>query len=132
MRSVLADRRAFVLLAFSLLLTLQVAGTHLHLCFDGQAPPLQVHLVDSPGNHGAENVAMQHVDQDVLLAGDAAVRDKSSSLDLPPVLPTSWRTGSLPIQLVVGDVSEPATTFLFQPIHELLPPSRGPPLTARA
>ncbi|MCC7330469.1 MAG: hypothetical protein IT484_10025 [Gammaproteobacteria bacterium] len=132
MRSVLAYGRSFLLLAFSLLLTLQVSGTHLHLCFDGQAPPVQVHLVDTPGNHGNENVAEQHVDKDLQFAGSPAVRDKSSSPDLPPVLPASWPTGYSPVQLVAAGVPEFQTSFQFQQIHELLPPSRGPPLTARA
>lgn len=121
------------MLALSLLLALQVAGTHLHLCLDGQAPPVQVHRVDLPGGHehGHEgsNAALEHADQDVLVAGNAVVRDRFFLLDLPSLLPAGWHGVVTPRQQYRA-APPPAAAPLIRQTRQRLPLPRGPPLVA--
>lgn len=121
-----------MLLLSSVLLVLQVAGAHLHLCLDGQAPRLQVHVLESPLNGISAQAGVQHVDELVSLSGDRSVRDPSGQFDLPGMLPATilWSLAAVPvlaqrIQLLT-DAPPGASP------QELLPPLRGPPLTTQA
>jgi len=132
MRSLLANRRGILPLVFSLLLSLQVTGTHLHLCLDGLAPPIQVHMVDVPASHGPMDHALQHVDREIPLATTAGLRDQSKPLDLgPPPISTVRPYAQLTLFVVVVPFRSALSHFSFDS-YELLPPNRGPPLTARA
>lgn len=132
MRPVIVQRRMLMMLVTSLLLTLQVAGMHLHFCFDGQAPPLQMHVSDPPSGHGAADAAMPHVDENVPLGANASVRADSGQTDVPPLAPSlvAW-TVLPPREVALAPALQPSTPPSFLR-HDLLPPMRGPPLTAHA
>jgi hypothetical protein len=69
---------ALALLAF---VFARLAGTHVHLCFDGSEPPLTTHTVDSGalGHHSGE--PQTHDDVDVDPIDD--VLAKTAKIDLP-------------------------------------------------
>jgi hypothetical protein len=114
------------------LLLAQVTGAHLHVCLDGQAPRLQVHLFDAPAAFPAANPGVPHVDEILSLSADRSVRDPSSQFDLPPVLAAThvWRIAPVPAlaQSPVWLTDAPPGAAR----HDLLPPLRGPPLTTQA
>lgn len=70
-----------------LLLTVRVAGPHLHLCFDGQEAPASFHVLDI-GLHHAAGHSAPHQDTDVSLAVDGVSKTgkQLSFDDLPIVL----------------------------------------------
>ena len=131
MRSLFTNRRGILLLVTSLLLSLQIAGTHVHLCLDGQAPALQMHMVDAPAGHPTDH-ALQHSDRELSLAADTSLRDYSRSLDPPAPPPTELRVRALRAPLLIAVPSRATSPVLVSPLHDLLPPLRGPPLTAHA
>jgi len=57
-------------LAFATLIIWLLAGwsgLHSHMCFDGQEPPVTVH-VHNPGDHADHDISEQHVDADLDLS----------------------------------------------------------------
>ena len=132
MRALPAYRRALVLLVSSFMLTLQVAGAHLHLCFDGQAPRVQFHVVDGPTGAPAVRAGGPHVDEVVVLSADRYVRDFSSLLDVPPALPLAFARTIAPAPVVADTVDWAPSALPGLSHHHLLPPPRGPPLTTPA
>jgi len=133
MSPLLAQIRALILPVVSCLLTLQVAGMHLHMCFDGQGPPLQVHIADAPRSHGPYEAGKPHVDREVPLGTSASVRAQSPQWDLPPLIPNfvGWSVARAPRFLVAVPTRTRAESLPLAP-YDLLPPLRGPPLTAHA
>ncbi|MCC7463917.1 MAG: hypothetical protein IT480_15825 [Gammaproteobacteria bacterium] len=131
MRALPACRRALLLLACSLPLVLQVAGAHLHLCFDGQSPRVQMHVGDTHTDPVAANPAVQHVDRVLSLAADAPGRSPPAQPDPPPLyrgLPGDAAPGTVHDALAILAQDAPRLPAR----HDLLPPLRGPPLTTRA
>ena len=120
------------MLLSSLLLILQVSGAHLHLCLDGQDPPLQVHVTDGPGTGTEFHRAAPHQDEVLPLSAQAATASQASDLDSPPLISG---VGSFPaapaVVLATLDVRAEQVSHLSTR-EVLLPPLRGPPLTARA
>jgi hypothetical protein len=132
MRALLILRYAMVVLLSSLVLTLQVAGAHLHLCLDGQDPRLQVHAFDAATDLPTVNAGAPHVDKIVALTADRLVRDSCSQCDLPPVPPTTlaWNVVEVPAFSPSAQWQISASPTATR--NNLLPPPRGPPLTAQA
>lgn len=131
MSALATKRRSFVVFIASLLLTMQVAGFHLHFCMDGQSPPVQLHLVDDVAGAPAFNGGQPHVDKVLALASDPAIRDATLDQDLPSVLPVElrWKPPILATHVVAFVL--PATSVQPLTRSHFLPPLRGPP-TARA
>lgn len=76
-----AHRRWIVVLALLAFVVARLAGTHVHLCFDGSEPPLSMHTADGGelGHHAAE--AQTHDDVEFDPVDD--VLAKSAKADLP-------------------------------------------------
>jgi len=121
-----------MMLLSSLLLVMQVAGAHLHLCLDGQDAPLQVHVNDGPGGNAGFHSAAPHQDEVLPLSAQAATANQPSDLAAPPLLP-NWNSLSAVSTVVLATLSVRAEQSPYLVTREaLLPPPRGPPLTARA
>jgi len=53
------------------MISLRVAGAHLHLCFDGTEPPVSYHVGDSGQHHADQHEAHeQHTDRDMPVGED--------------------------------------------------------------
>jgi hypothetical protein len=112
------------------LLSAQVTGAHLHLCFDGQEPPVQLHMLESAEGHDhASGFSRPHFDEEVSLNGDTSTRNDSLQFELPPATTGSVTFDLRPVVAAAAglptDCKLPSTAR-----HELLPPPRGPPATA--
>ncbi len=109
------------------LLLLQVAGVHLHLCFDGQEPPVTVHLLDSGPNHVPGTTASDHQDRDVDRGSASFIKKALADYDSPPIAYAAFASSAVLPQLRI-----PQTRWSRSPVHDvtrLLPPLRGPPET---
>lgn len=131
MRAITALRRNVLFGLLTLLLSAQVSGAHLHLCFDGQEPPVQLHVLDDAGeDHHDSDLSQPHTDEDVALNDGSSPRDKPLQLDLPPasagMFPFDPRPATVPVASHRSD-----NILLFTARDELLPPSRGPPENSR-
>lgn len=113
----------FALLCAAVLLP-RLGGPHLHLCLDGSAPPIALHVSDGEGGDGHHSAGDTHEDQTV---------DVSS-----PVLGKVWPPGldgALLFILVLFLVALPGARLLplsaGRPVPALplflRPPLRGPP-----
>jgi hypothetical protein len=123
-----ARRKCVALLLSGVLLLLQVSGAHVHLCFDGQEPPVSLHLLDSGAEHFPGLAYSQHQDEE-LDNGLASLSKKSAAdFDSPPIpspavflFAASASHFLLKIRWDDSPVPHSAT--------RLLPPLRGPPTT---
>jgi hypothetical protein len=113
-------------------MVLQVSGLHLHLCFDGQDPPVQVHVVDAPAGAPELDFGVPHVDKVVWSTAGHSMRDQSTAPELLPLLP-AWRARSIaPESSNLRTIDWASSESVRTASLELLPPPRGPPLTTRA
>ena len=122
MRRILNYRTlAFVALVIWLLASW--GGAHGHLCFDGQEPPVSVHMhvMDDHPDHG---IAETHVDADVELGQFSLA--KLIKIDLPLLIAIAFLSTFLFKQLAVF-VSRHGQIFSSRLIG-LRPPLRAPPL----
>lgn len=115
----------FAFVAFVLWLLGNMMGTYGHFCFDGQEPPVSVHinmLGDHPGHHADE----QHQDADLDLLQSAIA--KLSKLDQHLIL-----LAVIALLLVFQPRPLLVNRYVpFVPIHIPFarPPLRAPPFTA--
>ncbi len=128
MRAMTALRRNVLFGLMSLLLSAQLTGAHLHLCFDGQEPPVQLHVLETDEGHHASGLSQPHTDEDVAL-NDTSTRDKPVQFDLPPAAVGAFVHYTAPITTLVAGVrrNDPVPVTARD---ELLPPMRGPPATS--
>jgi hypothetical protein len=123
-------RTSIVLILCSILLLLRIGGVHLHLCFDGQEPPATLHLLDGGSEHMLDDAdPLPHKDGNLDEASASIVKSLLATFDLPLLLLTvlvAWLRASQP--------AFPAPQRGDRPLRRspsfLLPPLRGPPLTA--
>lgn len=112
------------------LLSARVGGAHLHLCFDGLEPPVSMHLADEPLDHHGPSFTITHHDEDISLVADAIAKSAKPKFDIPPMLLAAL----LLLLLVVRKIRTPSirrrTLQIAAAPTYLLPPLRGPPLTA--
>ena len=109
------------------LLPMRFANAHLHLCADGQEPPVSIHMQDAPTHFDASDSAPGHDDRDVEVpAAQAVVKvDSTDQLTLACIgqyffaLYLAPDAGESPAALA-------ATPHLPAPF-DLRPPTRGPP-----
>ncbi len=108
-------------------IVLRVGGTHLHLCFDGDEPPVSLHVADS-GIHHLDEPAGDHSDREVTPGADALVKKSSNSFDgLALALLCA-------LLLFMATRGQPVSTSRRVPVllpfrPHLRPPLRGPPLS---
>ena len=115
---------AWILFVSIALLATRIAGSHLHLCFDGSEPPISFHSLDLSDHHGEEEI--EHNDQDVSLPNATIAKIVTTFLDafivaalaifIVPLMTASF----LPRNRTAGFF--PRLLLLF-----LRPPLRGPP-----
>ena len=112
------------------LLSARVGGAHLHLCFDGLEPPVSMHPADDSFDHHGPGYSVAHHDEDISLIADAIAKSAKPKIDIPPMLLAAL----LLLVLVIRQTRTPllrrrAVRATTAPAY-LLPPLRGPPLTA--
>lgn len=122
-------RRFAVLLLCSVLLVLRVGGSHWHLCFDGQEPPVSVHVVDSSFEHSGSGLSQQHHDQNVEVGLASIVKHSSTDFDLPLLMIAVILLWAV-MPLLVLPRARRTLAPVFPDLSLLLPPLRGPPATA--
>lgn len=111
-----------------IMLVVRSSDAHVHLCFDGQAPPVTVHFENDAEPVGQFLEAkLQHHDLDIDVGADLV--SKLPKLDLPflALLFTSF----LVVAALLGKpplaISRSAR-FQLKPPSYLRPPLRGPPI----
>lgn len=123
-------QRWLVMMLCVILISARVGGAHLHLCFDGQEPPVSMHLADETFDHHQPTYTAAHHDEDISLVADAVAKSTKSKIDLPPALLVAL----VLLLLLVGQTRTPflrrSTLRIKAAPACLLPPLRGPPLTA--
>ncbi len=99
------------------------SGAHGHLCFDGQEPPVSVHM-HALGEHPDHTTDEQHVDADVDLSQPFLA--KLTKIDLPLLIAAALLLAVLfeKISLVVSRYSRIYSSRLAG----LRPPLRAPPI----
>lgn len=121
-----ASRVVLVLLLGFVLLLSRVSDDHLHLCFDGQEPPIALHVQDVGLHHLGMDASQGHADQDVDLVSIAPARFKSPGLNGALLFTLCLLLASLPRTRVRPRFDPPRTIKSTPPF--LHPPLRGPPL----
>lgn len=122
MRSILRYQ-ALAFLALIIWLIASWSGAHGHLCFDGQEPPLSVHM-DMLGEHPDHADAEKHIDADVDL-GQIALA-KLVKIDLPVLIAAAVLCVLLfkRFTFVITPYSRPYSSRIIG----LRPPLRAPPV----
>ena len=64
------------------LLVVRVGGAHLHLCFDGNEPPVSFHPVEDSDHHDEAGLSASHDDTDVALSAASIAKSGKQILDL--------------------------------------------------
>jgi hypothetical protein len=126
MRRAVPRYRSLIYALCSFLLLGQATGAHLHVCLDGQEPPVQLHLAGASEQHDAAELSRPHSDREVALYRGSATNGKNLQLDLP------LAAGGLfapDLQQTVGLITAPRFEQIaaYTSVRGLLPPSRGPP-----
>lgn len=120
-RSILRHKTlAFVALTFWLLAGW--SGAHGHFCFDGQEPPLSMHM-DMLGEHPEHTSAEQHADADIDLLQFAFA--KLVKIDLPILIAALLLLAVLFVKPFV--VIPHYSRFYSRRVIGLRPPLRAPP-----
>jgi hypothetical protein len=115
----------FAFIALALWLFTNWAGAHGHFCFDGQEPPVAMHM-DVMGDHLDHHADEVHQDADLGLA--KTVLAKLSKVDLSVLL-----IAVLSLLLVFHPQRFIRTRYQFlhpRKIPHTWPPLRAPPVTA--
>jgi hypothetical protein len=112
----------FAFVALLIWLLASWSGAHGHLCFDGQEPPVSIHM-DMMGDHPEHDSAEKHVDADVELGQFALA--KLIKIDLPLLIAIAFLVAVLFEQLAVF-VSRQGQIFSSRLVG-LRPPLRAPP-----
>ena len=115
-----------LLLSLTLLIT-RIAGTHLHLCFDGLEPPVSLHTLDIDSHDSSEQA---HNDRNVELPGATLAKATSWQVD------ALFLIAAFSCLLLLSDSRRtPLPAFRLAPFLEsirlLRPPLRGPPAFPR-
>ena len=108
------------------LLVVRVGGAHLHLCFDGNEPPVSFHPADDWDHHADAGVSTSHEDTDVALSAASIAKSGKQTLDLPllALLPLlMWLLLPTARQVFFTNALRLQRTLAFH----LRPPLRGPP-----
>jgi hypothetical protein len=114
--------KALVFLALVIWLIASWSGAHGHLCFDGQEPPMTVHM-DMLGDHPEHNIDEKHFDADLDVG--QFVLAKLVKIDLPLLIATALLLVLLFKQPTIF-VAFYSRLFISR-IIGLRPPLRAPP-----
>lgn len=101
------------------------ADAHIHMCLDGQEPPVSVHVTDDGVHHDDAPGLQAHNDKDVKIVSDAGTKKSEASDTL--VFAALW---SLVDRIPFFSADPPQDTALAPARavrSHLRPPLRGPP-----
>ncbi|WP_428310016.1 hypothetical protein [Hydrocarboniphaga sp.] len=107
----------------------RVSGAHLHMCFDGNEPPVTFHLTDQGPHHDGADAKAHHQDAEASATGEAVAKSGKSFFKLPLFLLAAlllW--AALPLVRRFGFALSASARPIALPY--LRPPLRGPPLLA--
>lgn len=121
MRAILRYK-TFAFAALILWLLASGSGVHGHLCFDGQEPPLSVHM-DMLGDHAGHHAEENHKDAD--LNPGQLLLAKLLKLDLPCIIIAALLLAVLLFNSAV--FASRYTPFYTYSHNGLRPPVRAPP-----
>ena len=115
--------KTFAFAALMIWLVAGWSGAHGHLCFDGQEPPVSVHM-HTLGEHTDHATDEQHVDADIDLSQPLLA--KLTKIDLPLLIAAALLLAILfeKISLVTSRYSP----SYFSRRASLRPPLRAPPV----
>lgn len=109
------------------LLPVRMANAHLHLCLDGQAPPVSVHVEDLATHDGNPVSEDGHTDRDLDVSQSLAFAKATNLNDFSPAILGAYVLAILaPAQIHVAPRSVLLSPDLT-PAFDLRPPPRGPP-----
>lgn len=123
-------QRWLVMMLCIVLLGARVGGAHLHLCFDGQESPVSVHLIDDNLEQHAPFLSAPRHDQDISIFADFIAKSSQVKIDLPPMLLAALVSLLLVVCHTRAPLLRRRVVLAITAPPELLPPLRGPPLTA--
>jgi hypothetical protein len=118
-----------ILLLCSLLMLLRIGGVHLHLCFDGHEQPVTLHILDGGAEHPEGTGLGHHIDENVDDGATSIVKSAVAGLNGLPLLIIVFTLFAL-VPLVMFVRLDRTLPPVFRTLTCLLPPQRGPPLTA--
>ena len=118
----MTSRDSITVLVLAVLLVVRVAGTHVHLCFDGQEPGASIHLVDAfdPMQFAAVEPAHDDTNIDLGSIGVAKLDLLALALIVSIVL---WQAATR----VGRRVPHRSLRVHASSIFHRVPPPRGPP-----
>jgi hypothetical protein len=126
MRRAMPGYRSLIYALCSFLLLGQMTGAHLHVCLDGQEPPVQLHLAGASEQHDESELSRPHSDREVALNRGSSTTGKNLQLDLPLA---ACAVHALQLAPATRQIAVPCFDQVasYTAARELLPPSRGPP-----
>lgn len=120
-------RQWLVLMVSLTLFSASAFGAQLHLCRDGQSPPLTSHMIDLIESDHSGSLSQSHDDLDVKMSQTARA-GKIFKFQPPWALPNStWFVPLVvaPETRLAADLRNPQ---VVSSPRDLLPPLRGPPV----
>lgn len=123
MRRIL-NYKTIVFATLILWLTASWSGAHGHMCFDGQEPPMTVHMHNTGDHTDHHDISEQHVDADVDLS--QPLLTKLTKIDLPLLIAAAILLAILFEKLSIV-VCRYSLTYASRPTG-FLPPLRAPPV----
>jgi len=108
------------------------AHAHMHLCFDGQQPPVTIHGAQADVHYGDEHLGNQHESDQQNCHGDLDLDldtdglAKSFKPDLPAIAPHNACALAISTLVVVAPITSAGDATGTDPPHTR-PPPRAPP-----
>jgi hypothetical protein len=120
--------RSTRLLTWIVLLTVlavRAGDTHMHLCFDGQEPPITIHSADASVHNDEDHDGKGHSDQDVEPFVAVSAKCHHHDGDAAPPIHVAASVFVPPSDGQTAPATDPALPT--DPPFHLRPPPRGPP-----
>ena len=120
------SRSWLLMLLCVVLLVVRVGGAHLHLCLDGNEPPVSFHPADDWDHQPEIEIDTPHDDVDVAVSAASIAKSGKQTLDVPllPLVPLLMWLLLPPLRHVFFSA---VLRFHLRPSLHLRPPFRGPP-----
>ena len=119
----ISRHKTLAFLALIIWLTASLSGAHGHLCFDGQEPPISIHM-EMLGEHIEHDSSMQHVGADIDI-GEPALA-KLIKMDLPLIIAAAMLLALL-FKTRIAFITL-YRTFCLHRVTGIRPPLRAPPV----
>ncbi len=119
----LLRHKTFAFVALIIWLIAGWSGAHGHLCFDGQEPPMSIHM-DTLGEHPDHASDEQHVDANIDLSQPLLA--KLTKIDLPLLIAAALLLAMLFEKITL--VTSRYSPSYFSRSASLRPPLRAPPV----